>query len=161
MAKIENTMECIDALIDKMFSRGLASISVKDGDFEIKLQRNVEKSVAPQLIMPPFPVPQYMPQAPIAQPAPTAVEPATPSVNKPKGNVVKAPIVGTYYSAPSPNDQPFVKVGQSVKKGDILFIIESMKVMNEIKSEFDGEIITVNVKDGEAVEFDQPVMIIS
>ncbi|MFA5657815.1 MAG: acetyl-CoA carboxylase biotin carboxyl carrier protein [Oscillospiraceae bacterium] len=159
MAKIENSMECIDALIDKMFSRGLSAISVKAGDFEIKLERASEKAAFPQMIMPQYPpMPPYIPQQPQVQAA--AVTDA-PAVTAPNGNVVKAPVVGIYYSASSPNDKPFVKVGKEVKKGDVIFIIESMKVMNEIKSEFDGTVTIINVKDGEAVEYDQPVMIIS
>ena len=76
------------------------------------------------------------------------------------GNQVKAPIVGTFYSAPSPTEKPFVSVGDTVKKGDVLFIIESMKVMNEVQSEFDGVVKKVLANSGDAVEFDQTVMII-
>lgn len=78
-----------------------------------------------------------------------------------KGNIVKSPVVGTFYNSPAPGKAPFVKVGQSVKKGDILMIIESMKVMNEIPSEFDGTVAKVLVESGSAVEYDQPVMIIN
>ena len=76
------------------------------------------------------------------------------------GKMVKAPIVGTFYAAPSPDKAPFVKVGDEVKKGDVIMIIESMKLMNEIQSEFDGVVDKILVDDGQAVEFDQPVMII-
>ncbi|MBE6853375.1 MAG: acetyl-CoA carboxylase biotin carboxyl carrier protein [Ruminococcus sp.] len=76
------------------------------------------------------------------------------------GNTVKAPIVGTFYAAPSPEKPPFVSVGQQVKKGDVLFIIESMKLMNEIQSEYDGTVKQILVSDASAVEYDQPIMII-
>lgn len=76
------------------------------------------------------------------------------------GNVVEAPIVGTFYAAPSPDKAPFVSVGKEVKKGDVLFIIESMKLMNEIQSDFDGVVTEILVKDGDAVEYGQPVMTI-
>lgn len=76
------------------------------------------------------------------------------------GNVVKSPIVGTYYSAPAPGKAPFVTVGKCVKKGDTIMIIESMKLMNEVQSEFDGVVTKIFVKDGEAVEYDQNIMII-
>lgn len=78
----------------------------------------------------------------------------------PEGNLVKAPIVGTFYSAPAPDKEPFVTVGKQVKKGDTIMIIESMKLMNEVQSEFDGVVKEILVKNGDAVEFDQPVMII-
>jgi acetyl-CoA carboxylase biotin carboxyl carrier protein len=76
------------------------------------------------------------------------------------GNTVKAPIVGTFYAAPAPDKPPFVSVGQQVKKGDVLCIIESMKLMNEIQSEYDGTVKQILVSDASAVEFDQPMMII-
>ena len=76
------------------------------------------------------------------------------------GNVVKSPIVGTFYAAPSPEKPPFVKVGDTVKKGDVIMIIESMKLMNEVRSDFDGVVEKILVSDGQAVEYDQPIMII-
>ncbi len=76
------------------------------------------------------------------------------------GSIVKAPIVGTFYASPSPDKQPFVKEGQSVKKGDVLFIIESMKLMNEIQSDYEGVVKRILVSNGSAVEYDQPVLII-
>ncbi len=94
-----------------------------------------------------------------------AAQPATSETAKPtkvqaKGNVVKSPIVGTFYSAPSPDKEAFVKVGQIVKKGDVLFIIESMKLMNEVQSEFDGVVLEIIAENSQAVEFDQDIMII-
>ena len=76
------------------------------------------------------------------------------------GKIVKSPIVGTFYSAPSPDKPPFVKTGDEVKKGDVIMIIESMKLMNEIQSEFDGTVEQILVSDGQAVEYDQPIMVI-
>jgi len=161
MAKIENSMDCIDALMDKMLAKGIASVYIKDNDFEIKIEATSSKSSQQA---PPFLgnyAPQYQPfQQQYAPVAPQVAEPVAAVPSAPKGNIVKAPIVGTFYSAASPNDKPLAEVGQVVKKGDVIFIIESMKVMNEVKSEFDGAIITINVKNGEAIEFDQPLMII-
>ena len=77
-----------------------------------------------------------------------------------EGNIVKSPMVGTFYSKPSPNSEPYVTVGQTVKKGDVLCIIEAMKLMNEIESEFDGEIVNILVKDEEAVEYGKPLFVI-
>ncbi|MGN1330935.1 MAG: acetyl-CoA carboxylase biotin carboxyl carrier protein [Clostridia bacterium] len=74
-----------------------------------------------------------------------------------EGNVVKSPMVGTFYSKPSPNADAYVSIGDNVKKGDVLCIIEAMKLMNEIESEFDGEVVEILVKDGEAVEYGKPL----
>ena len=76
------------------------------------------------------------------------------------GNIAKSPMVGTFYIKPSPTSEPYVKVGQKVKKGDVLCIIEAMKLMNEIESEFDGEIKEILVKDEEPVEYGKPLFII-
>lgn len=81
-------------------------------------------------------------------------------VEKADGNVVKAPMVGTFYSKSSPTSEPFVKVGSKVKKGDTLCIIEAMKLMNEIESEFDGEVVEILVKDEEMVEYGKPLFVI-
>lgn len=74
-----------------------------------------------------------------------------------EGNLVKSPMVGTFYLKPSPTSEPYVSVGQKVSKGDVLCIVEAMKLMNEIESEFDGEIAEILVKDGEAVEYGKPL----
>ena len=76
------------------------------------------------------------------------------------GNLVTSPIVGTFYRKPSPDKEPFVKVGDIVNKGDVLCIIEAMKMMNEIKSEFDGKIISIEVDDAQPVEFGQTIIVI-
>ena len=76
------------------------------------------------------------------------------------GNQVKAPLVGTFYRKPSPDSDPFVKVGDIVKKGQVLCIIEAMKMMNEIKSEFDGEVSSIEIEDGQPVEFGQIIIVI-
>ena len=80
--------------------------------------------------------------------------------NEIKGNQVTSPIVGTFYRKPSPDKEPFVKVGDIVNKGDVLCIIEAMKMMNEIKSEFDGKISSIEVDDGQPVEFGQTIIVV-
>lgn len=112
----------------------------------------------------------------LAAPAPAVVPPAQPPMNiiqaqapvevkneeskKVEGNVVKSPMVGTFYSKSSPTADCFVKVGSKVKKGDTLCIIEAMKLMNEIESEFDGEVVEILVNDEDMVEYGQPLFII-
>ncbi|MCM1578428.1 MAG: biotin/lipoyl-binding protein [Ruminococcus sp.] len=87
--------------------------------------------------------------------------PSAPPVPKENGVTVKAPVVGTYYAAPAPGKPPFVTVGQRIKKGDVIMIIETMKLMNEIQSDVDGVVEKILVKDGQAVEYDQPIMIVN
>lgn len=77
--------------------------------------------------------------------------------NENVGNIVKSPMVGTFYIKPNPSAEPYVEVGKRVKKGDVLCIVEAMKLMNEIESEFDGEVAEIFVKDGEAVEYAKPL----
>ena len=97
---------------------------------------------------------QIVPQAPAAQPAPAAA-PAAPAVEA--GKAIKAPIVGVFYVAPSPEAEPYVSVGKKVKKGDVVCIIEAMKCMNEIQAEEDGEITAVLADNGDLVEYGQPL----
>ena len=93
---------------------------------------------------------------PVVFEVPVATEPVKKEEVK-EGNIVKSPMVGTFYSKSSPTSNPYVEVGSEVKKGTILCIVEAMKLMNEIESEFAGKIAEVLVKDGEAVEYGQPL----
>ncbi|MNN61902.1 Biotin carboxyl carrier protein of acetyl-CoA carboxylase [compost metagenome] len=98
--------------------------------------------------------------APVAAAAPAAAEAAAPAAPKLNGNVVRSPMVGTFYRSPSPTTASFVEVGQSVKKGDILCIVEAMKMMNHIEAETSGVIESVLVENGQPVEYDQPLFTI-
>ena len=106
------------------------------------------------------------PGTPAAAPAPSAEAPAAGEVSAtgadalPAGNVVKSPLVGTFYAAPAEDAEPFVKVGDSVKEGQVLAIVEAMKLMNEIESDFTGTVAEILVENGEAVEFGQPLFVI-
>lgn len=77
--------------------------------------------------------------------------------NEKKGNIIKSPMVGTFYLKPSPTAEPYIEIGKEVKKGDVLCIIEAMKLMNEIESEYTGKVTEILVKDGEAVEYGTPL----
>ena len=92
----------------------------------------------------------------------TQKEESTENTDKkvPEGNVVKSPMVGTFYIKPSPDAEPYVEVGKQVNKGDVLCIIEAMKLMNEIESEFTGKVKEIYVKDGEPVEYGKPLFLI-
>ena len=110
--------------------------------------------------------PGAVPAAPAAAPAPEAEVPAAGEVSAaeadalPAGNVVKSPLVGTFYAAPAEDAEPFVKVGDSVKEGQVLAIVEAMKLMNEIESDFTGTVAEILVENGQAVEFGQPLFVI-
>lgn len=149
-------IEDIAALADIINEKDLGEIRLEDEDIGAKIV--IKGRPAPP---PPPPMPPVF-SAPMSAPAPEAPAKAEtkPSEKAPEGEAVKAPVVGTYYSSPAPDKPPFVQVGQKVKRGDIIMIIESMKIMNEIPSPVDGTVKKLLVKNGEAVEFDQPVMII-
>lgn len=146
-------LETIEKLAKLVSANELSEITIEDGDRKITVKG---KKLTPPAMMPfAAPVQQSAAAAPVQ--ADGGEAPAAGTVS---GNVVRSPIVGTFYAAPSPDKPPFVKVGDSVKKGDVIMIIESMKLMNEIKSEFDGIVKEILVSDGQAVEYDQPIMII-
>ena len=147
-------LDTISSLADIINDKELSEITITEGGRTITIKG--KKCIpAPHMGMPP--IPPMNGGAPVPQqPAPAA--PAKDEANG--GNIVKAPIVCTYYRSPSPDKPPFVKIGDKVKKGDVIMIIESMKLMNEVQSEFDGVVERILVSDGQAVEFDQPIMII-
>lgn len=130
-------------------------VSIEEGDFKIKVKKNTEKTIQSVQYQPQAQA-QYTPSpAPLSEP-----KPVEKSVGQSGGEVVKSPIVGTFYEASSPESDPYVKEGDRVQKGDTLCIIEAMKIMNEIESEFSGTIEKIVVSDGSPVEFDQPLFII-
>jgi len=144
--------EIIEKLADIVNSKELSEITITNGDKTVSVKgRKCIPAPPPQL--PPSMVPPA-PPVPAGAPAPQE------RTEESGGNIVKAPIVGTYYQSPAPDKPPFVKVGDKVKKGDVIMIIESMKLMNEIQSDYDGIVDRLLVSDGQAVEYDQPIMII-
>ncbi len=144
-------IETIERLADIVADKELSEITLEQEDCRITVKGR--KCPPPPAVMP---VSMGVPSA-AAAPAPAAEKKAEKAI---EGNVVKSPIVGTFYQSPSPDKPPFVKVGDKVKKGDVIMIIESMKLMNEVQSEFSGTVERILVTDGQAVEYDQPVMII-
>ena len=146
-------------IADVMEDRGLTRVRVEEPDgTAVELER---ASVA-QPVAVPMPMPSAM-AAQVAAPtvAPAAPEPATQTpaaAPEPKGTEVTAPMVGVFYAAPAPGDEPFVRVGSKVKAGETLCIIEAMKVLNEVTAEADGEVLEVCVTDGDLVEFGSCLM---
>lgn len=146
-------LETIEKLADIVTAKDLGEITIADGEKVITVKG---KKCPPP--MPPMGAP-VMPAVPAAASAAPAETPAAPKA--PAGKAIKAPLVGTFYAAPSPDQPPFVQVGDTVKKGDVVLIIESMKLMNEVTSDVDGVVQEILVKNGDAVEYDQPLMILA
>lgn len=150
-------LDTIEKLADIVAEKDLGEITIVDGGKTI----TVKGKKCPPPMPPMGMMPQAVPAAVTTVPAASAETPAAPAAEKPQGKVIKAPLVGTFYAAPSPDQPPFVQVGDTVKKGDVVLIIESMKLMNEVTSDVDGVVQEILVKNGEAVEYDQPLMILS
>ncbi|MEE1364075.1 MAG: acetyl-CoA carboxylase biotin carboxyl carrier protein [Collinsella sp.] len=146
-------------IADVMEDRGLTRVRVEEPDGTAV---ELERASAAQPVAVPMPMPGAM-AAPVAAPtvAPAAPEPAVQApaaAPEPKGTEVTAPMVGVFYAAPAPGDEPFVHVGSKVKAGETLCIIEAMKVLNEVTAEADGEVLEVCVADGDLVEFGSCLM---
>ena len=129
---------------------GLSEIAVEDGERKIRVSRNMSAVSAPMMAAPVAP--------PAAAPAPAATAPSAPAIS---ANAMKSPMVGTAYLAPEPDAPPFVSVGQQVKAGDTVLIIEAMKVMNPIVAAISGTVTEILVESGQPVEFDQPLLVIA
>ncbi|WP_195535085.1 acetyl-CoA carboxylase biotin carboxyl carrier protein [Collinsella aerofaciens] len=146
-------------IADVMEDRGLTRVRVEEPDGTAV---ELERASAAQPVAVPMPMPSAM-AAPVAAPAvvPGAPEPAAQApaaAPEPKGTEVTAPMVGVFYAAPAPGDEPFVHVGSKVKAGETLCIIEAMKVLNEVTAEADGEVLEICVADGDLVEFGSCLM---
>ena len=146
-------------IADVMEDRGLTRVRVEEPDGTAV---ELERASAAQPVAVPMPMPSAM-AAPVAAPttAPTAPESAAQAPTaapEPQGAEVTAPMVGVFYAAPAPGDEPFVHVGSKVKAGETLCIIEAMKVLNEVTAEADGEVLEICVADGDLVEFGSCLM---
>ena len=145
-------IDYIEKLAKIIADNELTEISLEDGEQAI----TIRKDLAEVITATPAPV--------AAAPAPvvcqTTVNPAVVEVEKeaPKGKAITSPMVGTFYAAPSPDAEPFVEVGKSISTGDVVCIVEAMKLMNEIKSEHSGKVTQICVKNGDPVEFGQVLM---
>ena len=152
----------IKKLIELVEESGIREIEISEGEESVRISRgdaiNQNPVIVPQPVQQQYNVesqPQFIQNTPLS-PSTNEVEEA--SVES--GHKVKSPMVGSFYRAPSPDAKPFIEVGQSVKTGDTLCIIEAMKMMNQIESDKDGVVKAILLNDGDAVEFDQPLVII-
>ena len=143
-------------LMDALASKKLGEVAIELEGVKIKI-----KAAAPAPVIAAAPSAAAAPAASAAPAAAAAAETETaPADDRPAGTQVKSPLVGTFYSAPSPDEPPFVLVGQEVKEGDTLCIIEAMKVMNEIKAPCSGKVVRIMVQPGDMVEYNQLLCII-
>lgn len=140
--------DCLISLIDKVSASELKSFSLEEGNLKISMKKKNKKLY----------VASRNGAEISALEIPEGMEEETKAV--PEGNLVKAPLVGTFYSAASPEDEPFVKVGDIVQKGQVLGIIEAMKLMNEIESEYDGVVKEILIANGQMAEYGQPLFVI-
>jgi acetyl-CoA carboxylase biotin carboxyl carrier protein len=144
----------LKALIDLVEKSGIAELEITEGEEKVRIAKHGGAAPAPTYVHPAPPAPQAAPVT--AAPAPA--EAAAPA--EPEGHAVKAPMVGTFYRSSAPGAQSFVEVGQTVKSGDTLCIIEAMKLMNEIEADASGVIKAILVENGQPVEYGQPLFII-
>eukprot|EP01034_Spumella_vulgaris_P043083 gene43083-53471_t len=149
----------LKTLIDLVAESDIAELEVTEGESKVRI---VKSSAMPQnqavMMQPQGMQPQYQQHAAPVAAAPVASVPAAPA--EPTGHVVKSPMVGTFYRSSAPGAAAFVEVGQSIKEGDTLCIIEAMKLLNEIDADVSGVVTQVLVENGQPVEFGQPLFVI-
>ncbi|MDR1326804.1 MAG: acetyl-CoA carboxylase biotin carboxyl carrier protein [Heliobacteriaceae bacterium] len=133
-------IEYIEQLAKVITQNSLTEISLEDGDKAITVRKEVISAAAPVI---------QTPSAPAA---------AAPAAEVKRGKPLTSPMVGTFYKSPSPDAKPFVEVGRDIQQGDVVCIIEAMKLMNEIESEFAGKVVEICVENGQPVEFGQVLM---
>jgi len=143
----------VKKLIELLEASDVAEIEIKEGEEAVRISRasTITPAAAPVAVAAPAPAP-----APVeVSPGNDAAKSGTPAV---KGKLINSPMVGTFYRAPSPSSPPFVEVGTHVKAGDVVCIVEAMKMMNQIEADHAGVVEAILVEDGEPVEFDQPLI---
>lgn len=143
----------IKKLIELITESDVEELEIKEGEESIRINRRKHVVAAPAAA----PAPVTSASAPITETSTASPAPASTSSDQ----TINAPMVGTFYKAPSPDSAPFVEVGQSVKAGDVLCIIEAMKMMNQIEADRSGVIQSIEVSDGEPIEFDQTLFTIA
>lgn len=142
----------VKKLIELLEESDVAEIEIHEGEESVRISR--ASSIAPTVVAAPV---AAAPAAPVA----ASAEPAeAPAASEPEGHIIRSPMVGSFYRAPSPGAKPFVVEGQSVSSGDTLCIIEAMKILNQIESDKSGKVVEVLVENGQPVEYNQPLFVI-
>lgn len=146
----------IKKLIEMLETSGIAELEITEGEESVRISRYGQT--------PPMPAMPYPPQAyNLAVPAPAAApaaEAAPAGKPAPDGKIIRSPMVGTFYNAPAPDADPFVKLGDDIKTGDTVCIIEAMKMFNRIEADFGGKIVEILVENGQPVEYDEPLFVV-
>jgi acetyl-CoA carboxylase biotin carboxyl carrier protein len=151
----------IQNLIKFVANSGVAEVKLEMDDVKITIRTTLEGNVSEATYVQQLPVQNVLPQAVAPQQTvPVAATPAAEQVETNNYITIKSPIIGTFYRKPSPDKPMFVEVGKSIGKGDVLCVIEAMKLFNEIESEVSGKIVKILVDDMSPVEFDQPLFLV-
>jgi acetyl-CoA carboxylase biotin carboxyl carrier protein len=140
----------VKKLIELLEESNIAEIEIHEGEESVRISR--ASTVAPAIVA--------APATPAAAAAPAATAAAPAAVKEPEGHIIRSPMVGTFYRAPSPGAKPFVMDGQSVSTGETLCIIEAMKILNQIESDKSGKIVEILVENGQPVEYNEPLFVI-
>ena len=150
----------IKKLIELLEESGIAEIEIKEGEEALRISRMPTGTAASHHQLPPMAMPLAAPLAAPVQAA--APRPAEVAAAKAKANehVITAPMVGTFYGAPSPGAKPFIEIGDEIKVGQVLCIIEAMKMMNQIESDKAGRVTSIMARNGDPVEFGQPLFVV-
>jgi acetyl-CoA carboxylase biotin carboxyl carrier protein len=143
-------------LIDLVEESGISELELTEGEEKVRISRNLPNSHA-VMHMSPYPQQMYAAAPAAATPAVATAEAEVPAI---EGHVVKSPMVGTFYRAPSPDAKPFVDIGSKISVGDTICIIEAMKLLNEIESDHSGVIKAILVENGQPVEYGEPLFIV-
>lgn len=149
----------IKKLIEMLEASGIAELEITEGEESVRINRYGQ---IPPMMPPPAPYPMpypAAPQAPAAAPAPAA-EAAPAGKPAPDGKLIRSPMVGTFYNAPAPDADPFIKLGDDIKAGDTVCIIEAMKMFNRIEADFGGKVVEILVENGQPVEYDEPLFVV-
>ncbi len=141
----------VKKLIALLEESGIDEIEIKEGEESVRIARHGKPGTSAPVHI----VQEHRSVDPVP-----VTSPSVAAENTVQGNTQHSPMVGTFYSAASPNSPPFVTVGQAVKQGDVLCIIEAMKMMNQITSDFNGTVQSILAENGQAIEFDQPLFVI-
>jgi acetyl-CoA carboxylase biotin carboxyl carrier protein len=147
-------------LIEFLIEKDISEFELERGDVKVRIKRGAEQAapvITHTVAQMPMAVPPMQSAAPMAAPAPASPVAAPPAAAAEDLHIVKSPIVGTFYESPAPGSLPFVKTGDQVAAGQVLCIIEAMKLMNEIESDASGEIVKMLVNNGQPVEYGQPL----
>jgi acetyl-CoA carboxylase biotin carboxyl carrier protein len=150
----------VKKLIELLEESGIAEIEIKEGEEAVRISRMPTGGFMTHLQQPMMQAPVATIAAPVAAPSAAGAAPAAPAARHANEHVVAAPMVGTFYASATPGAKPFVEIGTEVKEGQVLCIIEAMKMMNQIESDKSGKVTAIMATNGDPVEFGQPLFVI-